>query len=29
VEKLVDVINVEVLGDYRLRLTFEDGVVWM
>ncbi|HEY3728617.1 MAG TPA: DUF2442 domain-containing protein [Solirubrobacteraceae bacterium] len=26
-EKLVDVVAVEVLGDYQLRLTFEDGVV--
>ena len=26
-DKLVDVIAVEVLGDHRLRLTFEDGVV--
>lgn len=24
---LVDVIGVEVVGDYRLRLTFEDGTV--
>lgn len=27
VEQLVDVIAVEVVGDYRLRLTFEDGTV--
>jgi len=26
-EKLVDITGVEVLGDYRLHLTFEDGVV--
>jgi len=26
-DKLVDVTGVEVLGDHRLRLTFEDGVV--
>jgi hypothetical protein len=26
-EKLVDIIGVEVVGDHRLRLTFEDGVV--
>jgi Protein of unknown function (DUF2442) len=26
-EKLVDVIEVEVLGEYVLRLTFEDGLV--
>jgi hypothetical protein len=26
-EKLVDVVGVEVIGDYRLRLTFEDGLV--
>lgn len=26
-EKLVDIIGVEVLGDHRLRLTFGDGVV--
>ena len=26
-DKLVDVTSVEVLGDYRLRLAFEDGVV--
>ena len=26
-DKLVDVTGVEVLGDYRLRLTFEDGIV--
>jgi hypothetical protein len=25
-DKLVDIIAVEVIGDYRLRLTFEDGV---
>ena len=27
VDKLVDVTGVEVIGDHRLRLTFEDGVV--
>ena len=27
VEQLVDITGVEVLGDYRLRLTFEDGTV--
>lgn len=27
VEQLVDVSAVEVLGDYRLRLTFQDGTV--
>lgn len=27
VEALVDVTAVEVVGDYRLRLTFEDGTV--
>jgi len=27
VEELVDVTAVEVIGDYRLRLTFEDGTV--
>ena len=26
-DTLVDVIAVEVIGNYRLRLTFEDGVV--
>lgn len=26
-EKLVDVTAVEVVGEYRLRLTFEDGMV--
>jgi hypothetical protein len=26
-DKLVDVIAVEVIGDHRLRLTFEDGLV--
>lgn len=26
-EKLVDIVGVEVIGDHRLRLTFEDGVV--
>ena len=26
-DKLVDVTGAEVLGDHRLRLTFEDGVV--
>lgn len=26
-EKLVDIVEVEVVGDHRLRLTFEDGVV--
>ena len=26
-DQLVDVTGVEVLGDYRLRLTFEDGIV--
>ena len=25
--KLVDVIGVEVIGDHRLRLTFEDGII--
>ncbi len=25
--KLVDITGVEVIGEYRLRLTFEDGVV--
>jgi Protein of unknown function (DUF2442) len=25
--KLVDVTNAEVIGDHRLRLTFEDGIV--
>lgn len=27
VEQLVDITEVEVIGDYRLRLTFEDGTV--
>lgn len=27
VEQLVDITGVEVIGDYRLRLTFEDGTV--
>jgi hypothetical protein len=27
VEQLVDIAAVEVVGDYRLRLTFEDGTV--
>lgn len=27
VEQLVDIVAVEVVGDYRLRLTFEDGTV--
>ena len=27
VDKLVDVTGVEVIGDHRLRLTFEDGIV--
>jgi hypothetical protein len=27
VEQLVDVTAVEVIGDYRLRLTFEDGTI--
>jgi hypothetical protein len=27
VEELVDITVVEVIGDYRLRLTFEDGTV--
>jgi hypothetical protein len=27
VERLVDIIDVEVVGDYRLRLTFADGTV--
>lgn len=27
VEQLVDVTGVEVIGEYRLRLTFEDGTV--
>jgi hypothetical protein len=27
VEKLVDITGVEVIGEYRLRLTFEDGTV--
>ena len=27
VEKLVDVTAVDVIGDYRLRLTFQDGTV--
>jgi hypothetical protein len=27
VEPLVDITAVEVLGDYRLRLTFADGIV--
>jgi hypothetical protein len=27
VEQLVDIIGVEVVGDHRLRLTFEDGTV--
>ena len=27
VEQLVDVTTVEVIGDYQLRLTFEDGTV--
>ncbi len=27
VEQLVDITRVEVIGDYRLRLTFEDGTV--
>jgi hypothetical protein len=27
VEQLVDVTGVEVVGDFRLRLTFEDGTV--
>lgn len=27
VEELVDVTGVEVIGDHRLRLTFEDGTV--
>ena len=27
VEQLVDVTAVEVVGDFRLRLTFEDGTV--
>ena len=27
VEELVDIIGVEVIGDHRLRLTFEDGTV--
>ena len=27
VEKLVDITAVEVISDYRLRLTFEDGTV--
>jgi hypothetical protein len=27
VEKLVDITGVEVVGHYRLRLTFEDGTV--
>ncbi|HEY3959294.1 MAG TPA: DUF2442 domain-containing protein [Solirubrobacteraceae bacterium] len=26
-DKLVDVTGVEVIGDHRLRLTFEDGIV--
>ncbi len=26
-EKLVDIVGVEVIGDHRLRLTFEDGIV--
>lgn len=26
-DKLIDVIDVEVIGDHRLRLTFEDGLV--
>jgi Protein of unknown function (DUF2442) len=26
-DKLVDVTRVEVIGDHRLRLTFEDGVI--
>jgi hypothetical protein len=26
-EQLVDILAVEVVGDYRLRLTFEDGTV--
>lgn len=26
-DKLVDVTGVEVIGEYRLRLTFEDGLV--
>jgi hypothetical protein len=27
VEQLVDITDVEVIGEYRLRLTFEDGTV--
>jgi hypothetical protein len=27
VDKLLDVIGAEVIGDHRLRLTFEDGIV--
>lgn len=27
VEQLVDITEVEVIGEYRLRLTFEDGTV--
>jgi hypothetical protein len=27
VEQLVDITRVEVIGEYRLRLTFEDGTV--
>jgi hypothetical protein len=27
VEQLVDITAVEVVGDHRLRLTFEDGTV--
>jgi hypothetical protein len=27
VEQLVDITGVEVIGEYRLRLTFEDGTV--
>jgi hypothetical protein len=27
VEQLIDITGVEVIGDYRLRLTFEDGTV--
>jgi hypothetical protein len=27
VERLVDITGVEVVGEYRLRLTFEDGTV--
>jgi hypothetical protein len=26
-ERLVDIVGVEVIGDYRLRVTFEDGTV--